>query len=397
MKEKILKVKTFGNFSMEYNGKPLIKKKTGETQFTTLMQIVIHERRNGVNRKYLEEILFGERKIENVQHALQSVIYNAKKRLEKAGLPKVNYIEIKNGIVYWTKEIEIQEDASEFDFLYQKIKDEKNNERKIQYIEQIFHLYTGEFLKEKKNAVWVVIEANHYQTRFRQCVEEAADIYRSQQDYSKLEYLGKYASEIEPFLEWEALTMEAMVAQGRFEEAADLYADTADYYFEERGLKLSRKLMDSLNQLGNQVMHSYEVLDHIQERLEEKENKKGAYLCSYPTFRGIYQQLTRMLERSGQSIYLMLCTIVDSKGKPMKEGPLLEELAKRLEKAICTSIRSSDVVNHYSKGQYLVLLINTTREDCQIVQERINHHFLTERQRTGVRYYVNDVWYQEED
>ena len=96
-----------------------------------------------------------------------------------------------------------------------------------------------------------------------------------------------------------------------------------------------------------------------------------------------------MLERSGQSIYLMLCTIVDSKGRPMKEGAMLEG-------PICTSIRNSDVVNHYSKGQYLVLLINTTREDCAVIQKRINYKFLTDRQRTGVRYYVNSVVYEKD-
>lgn len=321
-----------------------------------------------------------------------------KKRLEKAGLPQVNYIEIKNGVVYWTKEIQVQEDASEFDVLYQKLKNEKDQKKKLLYLEQIFALYNGEFLKMRQTAIWIVIESNRYQNMFRECVEEAAGIYRERQDYDGLENLGKYASEIEPFLEWEALIMEAMVALGRYEEARKLYADTAERYFEERGLKPSRRLLDSLNQLGSQVMHSYEVLDNIQENLEEKADmdRKGAYLCSYPTFQGIYQQLVRMLERSGQSIYLMLCTIVDSKGKPMKEGAQLEAMAKRLEKAICISIRSSDVVNHYSKGQYLVLLINTTREDCKIIQKRIDQHFLTDRQRTGVRYYVNNVLYQKD-
>ena len=398
MREKVLLLKTFGNFYMEYDGKSLLGKKVGETQFTSLMQMVIHERRNGVCRERLEEVLFGEREIVNVQHALQSVIYNAKKRLEKAGLPKVNYIEIKNGVVYWTKEIEVQEDASEFDLLYQKIKNEKDGEKKLIYLEQIFAIYTGEFLKTRQNAIWIVIESNRYQDMFRECVEEAAGLYRERQDYDRLEALGKYASEIEPFLEWEALIMEAIVSLGRYEEARKLYADTAERYFEKRGLKPSRRLLDSLNQLGNQVMHSYEVLDNIQENLEEKANmeRKGAYLCSYPTFQGIYQQLVRMLERSGQSIYLMLCTIIDSKGKPMKEGPQLEAMAKRLEYAICMSIRSSDVVNHYSKGQYLVLLINTTREDCKIIQKRIDHQFLTDRQRTGVRYYVNNVLYQKD-
>lgn len=166
--------------------------------------------------------------------------------------------------------------------------------------------------------------------------------------------------------------------------------------FGERGLKPSKRLLDSMNQLGNQVMHSYDVLDNIQHNLEEKGIPKGAYLCSYPTFRGIYHHLVRMLERSGQSIYLMLCTIVDSKGRPMKEGAMLEGLAKRLEESICTSIRNSDVVNHYSKGQYLVLLINTTREDCAVIQKRINYKFLTDRQRTGVRYYVNSVVYEKD-
>ena len=63
---------------------------------------------------------------------------------------------------------------------------------------------------------------------------------------------------------------------------------------------------------------------------------------------------------------------------------------------IRTPIRNSDVVNHYSKGQYLVLLINTTREDCAVIQKRINYKFLTDRQRTGVRYYVNSVVYEKD-
>ena len=68
--------------------------------------------------------------VENVHHALQSVIYNAKKRLEKAGLPDVNYIEIRNGVVYWNDEIKVQEDATEFDQIYNRIKHEKNPDKR---------------------------------------------------------------------------------------------------------------------------------------------------------------------------------------------------------------------------------------------------------------------------
>lgn len=101
--------------------------------------------------------------------------------------------------------------------------------------------------------------------------------------------------------------------------------------------------------------------------------------------------INRMMERGGQSVYLMLCTLVDGKGNPMKEGRRLEELSKRLREAIVCSVRHGDIINQYGNGQFLVLLINTTRENCSIVERRINQRFMAEGQRTGVQYHVNSV------
>ena len=70
---------------------------------------------------------------------------------------------------------------------------------------------------------------------------------------------------------------------------------------------------------------------------------------------------------------------------------MLETLTQRLGDAIQHSVRHSDTVNRYGKGQYIVLLVNTTLENCKIVQKRINQKFIIGRQRTGVQYYVNSV------
>jgi hypothetical protein len=96
----------------------------------------------------------------------------------------------------------------------------------------------------------------------------------------------------------------------------------------------------------------------------------------------------RMMERGGQSVYLMLCTIVDSKGNPMKDGEQLDELSHRLGEAIRHSVRHGDAINKYSKGQYLLLLVNLTRENCSIIQKRINRRFIVGRQRVGVHYNI---------
>ena len=176
-----------------------------------------------------------------------------------------------------------------------------------------------------------------------------------------MEELGILASKVDPLADWESVTMEALVSSGRHMEARKLYNDTQEMYFSEQGLRPSRRLYELMQNLGAQIEHDYAVLDDIQKHLSmEDEDKNGGYLCTYPVFQGIYQMVLRMMRRNGQSVYLMLCTVTDYKGNPMK-------------------------------GQYLVLLVNTTRENCSVVQRRINHNFIVGRQRTGVQYHVNSV------
>ena len=78
----VLSVKMFGQFSVMYNGVSLLGRRSGESQFITLMQLLLHNRKNGISREKAEEVLFGNRDVENSHHAMRSVVYNAKKRLE---------------------------------------------------------------------------------------------------------------------------------------------------------------------------------------------------------------------------------------------------------------------------------------------------------------------------
>lgn len=389
--KKVLKIKMFGNFSMMYGDTSLLGKKVSETQFSYLMQILLHNRNTGVSREHLEEMLFGDRDIKNVHHTMQSVIYNAKNKLKKAGLPDVNYIRLEKGVFYWTDEIPVVEDATEFEELCKAAEEAEDVDTKLQLLLDACHCYTGDFLSMYVGVMWAAAEARKYRKLFYNCVEEAAQILREREDFMQLEKLGIYASTIAPFADWECLTMEALIGLGRYEEATKLYASTVDLYFQERGIRPSEKLMESLNRLEGQMIHPCEMIDTIQDKLMEDGEHRGGYLCTYPVFRGIYRMVTRMMERGGQSVYLMLCTVVDSKGNPMKEGEQLEELSGRLGDAICKSIRQGDAINRYGKGQYLVLLVNTTLENCSIIQKRINSNFIVGRQRTGVEYHVSPV------
>lgn len=385
-------VRMLGGFSLSWDGKLVSgSRKSSESQFNYLMQLLLHHRSEGISRDMLEQVLFEDRDILDVHHAARSVIYNAKKRLKAAGLPDVNYIEQQKGVCYWTGEIPVWEDAAQFEQACREAEAADSQEEKLALYLKACRLYTGEFLPQQIGVMWIAQEAKRYRNLFCVCVEEAVRLLRDSQDFMQMKELGEYATAISPLSDWETVTMEALVAMGRYEDARKLYNDTVDLYFQEQGLRPSRRMMELFNKLGTQMEHQYDALDNIQQQLAEEQEDRGGYLCSYPVFQGIYRMVRRMMERGGQSVYLMLCVVVDSKGNPLEDKALLDELTRKLEESVLRSVRRSDAVSRYGSGQYLVLLMNTTRENCAIIQKRINNHFFSGKRRMDLRYYVKAV------
>lgn len=391
--ERCLRVQMFGSFSIFWEGRLVTGgAKSSESQFIYLMQILLHNREEGVSRDNLEQVLFGDRDIDDIHHALRSVIYNSRQKLKAAGLPEGKYIIQKKGIYYWASPIPVAEDAERFRNLCRKAEEETDSAEKLRLYLEACHCYTGDFLANQTAMPWVAQESKKYREMFCSCVEKAVALLREEGDYRQMKELGIYAAQINPMSDWETVAMEALMSMGQYEEARKLYDDTVEMYFQEQGLRPSGRLMKLFNELGDRMDRRYDTMDNIQRSLEENaSDMDGGYICAYPVFQGIYRMMVRMMERGGQSVYLMLCRVVDSKGNPMKEGSVLEELSRRLEETIRISVRRGDVISRYGKGQYLVLLVNTTRENCGIVQKRINWNFLTGRQRTGVRYCVGSV------
>lgn len=388
----ILKVRMLGGFSVTFEGVQILGgPKVRESQFAYLMQMLLYYGKEGVARRQVEEVLFSEREVGNVPHSLRSVLYGARKKLQKAGLPGNEYICQERGRFYWTDKIPVETDVKKFEEFCRLAEEAEDSGKRLTCLLDACYCYSGDFLPRQADVIWIAQEARRYQGMFFSCVEEAVALLRVQEDWPRMKELGVYVSRISPFADWETVTMEALVSMGWMAEARKLYSETVEAYVREQGFRPSGKLMEFLERLGGRMEHRYSMLDVIQSELAEEERICSGYLCQWPVFQGIYQTMRRLLERSGQSVYLMLCTIVDSKGNPMEEGTALEELSERLETAVCSSVRHGDAVTRYGKGQYLVLLVNTTRENCSVVQKRINDRFLVGRQRRSVKYYVSSV------
>lgn len=101
----------------------------------------------------------------------------------------------------------------------------------------------------------------------------------------------------------------------------------------------------------------------------------GAYCQDYETFRGIYRFLERGIIRSGQKACIILITVVNGQGEsllPYEKDALMERLGKNIQ----STLRIGDVYAKYSSSQYLVLVIDTTEGQADMIADRIKSKFL---------------------
>lgn len=388
-KENTLCIGTFGGFCLFWNDRNLTDgPREGDSQIVRFLEALLHFGDKGLEKSLLKEILFDGRNVDDMSHGIRTVLYNTKKKLEKGGLPKMDYIISRNGRYYWNKAIPVLEDAQEFERLYQKAKKESDPEARLQLFTEAASFYTGEFLPLQAQMIWVFNEDKRYGEMFDDIAERCAELLRESGNYHQLESLGNYASEMRPFMGWETLTLEALCAQERIEEAHHLYESAENQYMSELGIKPFYGNTVYLEKLGKGITgHTYAGIDEIVEAIAGADvEARGGYICSWPVFQGICRMAGRVAERSGESDYLMLATIVDGEGKPIQDTKKLKTLSPKLADSICHSIRRSDAVCRYGDGQFLVLLVNISLEDCSIVQKRIDNSFVAGSKKTGVVY-----------
>lgn len=385
-------VSMFGGFSLRYNGEELSIGNLSGQQMVQFLQLLLHYRKQGVSRDLAKSVLFGDRDVDDISHSIRNIIYNLRKKLKELGLPENQYVVKRKGVYYWTDDIPVKEDAGEFDDAFDLAMEEEDDEKRMIALNTACYKYKGRFLYGHDSAVWIVQEGERYREMFADCVSELAAMLRDEHMYKRMYDLGKYATKVDPFSEWELVTLEALSGLGKFDETENFYRQTVDAYTGEYGGRANTYVREFVNRLGLKLVVGNESLEEIQHKIgNDHPLDNSGYYTSLPAFQEIYRMTERMMERAGEKIYLMLCTILDSKGNPMREGARLEELADRLKDTIVTAVRRTDTVTRYGKGQFLILLINITYEDCAIVADRINSAFIRNGQRTSVRYSVNNV------
>ncbi|MBO5486617.1 MAG: diguanylate cyclase [Eubacterium sp.] len=146
-------------------------------------------------------------------------------------------------------------------------------------------------------------------------------------------------------------------------------ADKALYYVKQNGKNAYHFFSDKLQTENNRGKKNVD-LNYLCEFMNRGDNGKGVYSVDFESFHHVYNFIRRFVERSERDVQTLLFTLTEKDGQNLDvtETEIALEL---LEKAICLSLRRSDVSTRYSSKQIIVILMDANEENGDMVAGRI--------------------------
>lgn len=393
VKQECLYVHMLGGFSLSYHEKPLSLVCNVNNKSVQLLSILLYYGDKGISRNKLLDILYGREELSNPTNSLRAVIFRLRKLLADSGLPQDEYIHYQNGSYFWSPDsFDTVVDAIEFEKM--AVRALNADKEQLSLLKQACKLYSGEFLPLMAAEDWVAVVSVRCQELYFSCLREACSQMKEQSAYEEMLELCTAATEMYPFEEWQILQIDCLMSLNRYKEALTVYENATSLFFKELGLPPSEKMLARFREMSVHIHYAAGAIAEVKDSLKEKESITGAYYCNYPSFIDTYRLIVRMIERTGQSVYLLLCTLTDGKDIPLdKEDERLPLAVGQLYGAIGRSLRRGDLYTRNSPNQFLILLAGFYVEACTIVTDRIDCQFEESygSKKVKLRYYITSA------
>lgn len=368
----------FGDFTLTYNNRQIELSQSRKNKVFYLLQYLLYHMHQGIPRETLIERLYADEGVDNPQNALRIAVTRLRKHLAKYLPPGVQAIWYKGGQYGFTDKIPCEIDCLLFDGLWaQASKKDLPDEERLELSLSALDLYRGDFLPKLSGDDWASSLCAQYAKKYFFLLFEAAALLKSAGRTEELLSICDRALRIYPLEEEiHVLKIEALIDLQRFCEALDAHNAATALLFDELGVEPSEKLLSLYHALSERVSGAAApLLSILRGILRERDAKAGAYYCNFPAFIDSYRFTARAMERSGQSVFLMLCSLTNSKGEILKPGRQLSRAAACLHRVIRGALRRGDLYTRYNPSQYIALLPGISRENCKIVSGRIGEVF----------------------
>lgn len=369
-----LSVQMLGGFHMYWGNREVRIKSGSSTKAAHILQLVLFNAPERVPTDTLTREVFAGCDLLDPNNNLKASLTLLRKQLLASGLPRSSYITFRDRGYIWTEELPPELDTTLFENAVQKAL-RANDERAIKPCMEACRLYGGRFLPELEGYAWVEEQNLHFSELYVRVLERLAGLMtQAGRQEELLPYLER-ACKLMPREEWETMRMRCLMELGRWDDAKQVYIDAVGNLARDQDIQPPAELTAQYKKLSKHLVKRVCSLREIVDYVREENIPDSAYCCTFPGFVDAARIAIRGMARVGRPSFLVLCTLLGINGDPISDSDRLEDASEKLGNALGHSMRRSDFYTLYNLSQYLIFLQGTELDNCEIVQNRIEHNF----------------------
>ena len=371
--EKRLMVYMLGGFELYYEGAPVQLKKKLTSKPLLLLQLLLYNRETGVSRHAVTEALYGQEPGVDTANSLNATVSQLRRLLKETRLPEENYIHVRMDRYYFESPFLVWVDTEQVTALRQEA-DVNSGSQRVDLLYQICDLYHGRFLPELDGEIWAEIARADYQRIYRDSLEEICRALKERGAHDEILRLTGVAAKLFPFDEWQVWQQECLVAQGRIQEAHELYRQVEKLYMTELDAPPPERMRARFRNPEKEPWRQSEHIGAVRRWLRES-NQDGPYCVPFPSFLYVYNLVTKLSSITGTPFCLLLCTLSSSDGRTNPTARDHHQAMEQLESVLERSLRWEDLFTRYTRSQFLVTLLGAPEESSGVVADRIDRRF----------------------
>ena len=363
-----------GGFRMYWGGEEFRIKSGSSTKPAHILQLLLYHAPDRVTTAKLIECLFAYDDILNPNNSLKASVSLLRCQLEATPLPQMDFITFQNRSYVWNEALTPEVDARVFERLAGEAA-RAGGEEAIRLSYEACRYYGGAFLPALVGVDWAEVLNVHYGNLYAALVRRLGKLLCERGRVEDALVLAREAQSRLPSDEWLIMQMQCHMELGQWDSAKQVYMDAVTTMARDYDVQPSAELLAQYRVISSKLVNHLGAFSDMLDDIREEAFVGGGYFCTFPGFIDSARITVRTMARSGLSCFLMLVSLSDGSKLPIPSGAKLDDVTVKLQEAIRMSLRRSDFFTQYNQSQYIIFLQGTNRENCSLVQKRIENNF----------------------
>ncbi|MCR5675179.1 MAG: hypothetical protein K6G16_05645 [Lachnospiraceae bacterium] len=370
--QRVLEIHMLRDFAVVFDGRTVALGKNTGAKFLSFLQMLILAGDQGASREEIIDSLFAGEDLANITNSLNNLVYQSRRQLQRSALPEDTGIRKEKNRYFFSSSLPVVTDVRLFNEAARDAHDEDG-------LKAAFSLYHGDLLPSVTGNAGITELRNALRKDYKAVVAGLSAILIKKRDPAGLTALYNEAMQttISEDGDLEAGLISALLDAGDAHAALKHYNKALRRY-QSQGIGsipdrleacAPRLLAVGAAEQGSSL--KTQLLDVMATANEKTAEWDGAFYCNYPSFIDAVKLQRRNLPRDPRPVTLMLLTLVDYEGKPLRMERKQILYSGELQDAIRGALRIGDSFTRHDETGFLILLPGADEENAVAIYSRI--------------------------